>query len=677
MFFIPGIDRSRVKSLFTPHVRFTEVVEDGITGGNVVPADFQATPDGLAQVRKNILKSDVIGRLVANDFSGAMISAQLLEINPETGEKLDYLAVAEQLEADIRQAYSKHLEATGQNLEIHIIGFAKLMGDLADGTSRVLIFFAISLILIIVLAAVYTQSLPRTSIVIFCSLIAVVWQFGLLAMLGYGIDPMSILVPFLVFAIGVSHGIQMVSANGEEIFSGWTPKQAAKRCFRRLCLPGSIALASDTLGFLIILLIEIPIIQEMAISASVGVAVIVLTNLFLLPLLLSYLRNDAAYRAKLQTRAQRIKPIWLLLAKTTRRVPALVLTVCAVGLAIVGFQQAAQIKIGDLDDGVPELREDARYNQDLREITQRFSIGVDMLSVFAESAPEGCIDHEIMRTIDQFSWHMLNQPGVQSTHSLPGLAKIINAGWNEGSLKWRVLPSNPQSLAQTVSFVPTTSGLLNSDCSVMPVLIFTSDHRATTIDQIIAAAQQFEPEADVQFHLASGNIGVMAATNDAVRAAQYPILFCIFAAVGLLCVISLRSVNATLCILLPLALVSLLGYALMAMLDIGLKVSTLPVVALGVGVGVDYGIYIYSRLHYFLKKGYSLENAYFRTLAITGNSVLFTALILSAGVATWIFSPLQFQADMGLLLTFLFFVNMVGAIILLPALARWLISVKI
>ena len=130
------------------------------------------------------------------------------------------------------------------------------------------------------------------------------------------------------------------------------------------------------------------------------------------------------------------------------------------------------------------------------------------------------------------------------------------------------------------------------------------------------------------------------------------------------------------CIILPLGLVSLLGYALMTMLEIGLKVNTLPVVALGVGVGVDYGIYIFSRLESILKEGKSIREAYAETLSVTGNGVVITGVTLAIGVGTWIFSPLQFQADMGILLTFLFLVNMLGAVLLLPALAAWLLPVK-
>jgi predicted RND superfamily exporter protein len=266
---------------------------------------------------------------------------------------------------------------------------------------------------------------------------------------------------------------------------------------------------------------------------------------------------------------------------------------------------------------------------------------------------------------------MRNVPGVHSVVGLPDVAKRINGAWNEGSMKWWVLPRNKDMLVETVARVPTSTGLLNSDCSILPVTLFISDHKATTITRIVEAVKAFESKSvsrNLTFRIGTGNVSVMAATNEVVNAAQYPILAYVFAAVTVLCLLSFRSVMAALCIVLPLALVSLLTYALMAVLEIGLKVSTLPVVALGAGIGVDYGIYIYSRLRSMLAIGEPLARAYEHTLRIAGSGVVFTAITLAAGVATWIFAPLQFQADMGILLTFMFLLNMLGAIFLLPAL---------
>lgn len=672
VFFIPGVDRTRVTSLFTPNVRFTEVVEDGIAGGNVIPADFEATPEGLATVRQNILKAGIVGRLVANDFSGALISVQLQEFNPETGEALDYIQVAELLEERIRGQYEN--QDFNIELNVHVIGFAKAIGDIAAGAARVILFFALTFAITALLVFATTRSFRLTAALLGSALIAVIWQLGLLTAMGYGIDPMSVLIPFLIFAIAISHGVQMVNNHNTEVFQGADAETAARTCFKRLLIPSTIALASDTIGFITIYLIEIRVIQEMAITASVGVAVIIFINLLLLPVLLSYIRPKAGQREKMARRAARMNGVWRVVARAATAKPATGIILFSLLLLILGAWKATDVKIGDLQRGVPELRAESRYNIDSEVISNKFSIGVDVLTVIVETSPEGCINYGIMSAIDHFQWAMRNVEGVQSVIALPGVVRVINAGWNEGSLKWRVLPRNASSLAQSVAYIPTSSGLLNNDCSVMPVMIFTTDHKATTITKIVSAVKAYRDEHrrdDVQFLLATGNVGVMAATNEEIDRAQFPILLYLFSIIIALCLITFRSLATTLCIMLPLALVSLLAYALMAMLDIGLKVATLPVVALGVGVGVDYGIYIYSRLRDFLKTEDSLYDAYLMTLSQTGSGVLFTAITLAIGVATWIFSPLKFQADMGILLTFMFLVNMLGAIFLLPALAYW------
>ncbi len=672
VFFIPGVDRTQVKSLFTPNVRFTEVVEDGIAGGNVIPADFQGSTADLDQVRQNIIKAGIVGRLVASDFSGALISVQLQEFHPDTGEPLNYIEVANLLEKEIREKYQN--DSVNVSLDVHVIGFAKAVGDIANGASKVVIFFIISFFITAILAYYNTRSVLLTAALLTSATTAVIWQLGLLPILGYGIDPMSVLIPFLVFAIAVSHGVQMVTNHINEVVVHKDALQSARTCFRRLLVPSVIALASDTLGFITIYLIEIRVIQEMAVTASLGVAVIIIMNLFLLPVLLSYITPNDKCIDRARQRVSNTHGLWNYVALAATPKPAAIIIVVCLVLAVVGGWKAMDVKIGDLHSGVPELRADAPYNVDTQIITDKFSIGVDVLTVIVEANTEACMQYDLLNAIDEFEWHMRNVSGVQSVVALPDIIKTINAGWNEGSMEWRVLPRNESSIAQSLAYIPTSTGLLNTDCSVMPVLIFTEDHKASTITEIIDAIKAYRiahVTEGLSFNLATGNVGVMAAANEEIDRAQFPILFYLFSTIIALCFLTFRSVAVVLCVMLPLALVSLLAYALMAMMDIGLKVATLPVVALGVGIGVDYSIYIYSRLRDFLKEKDSLYEAYLETLRHTGTGVLFTAITLAISVMSWIFSPLKFQADMGILLTFMFLVNMLGAILLLPSLAYW------
>ena len=673
VFFLPGVDRTQVYSILTPNVRYIEVLEDGVSADNVLPADFRPTEAGLARVRDNAIKAGVVGRLVANDFTGAIVSAKLQEFHPNTGERLDYVEVARRLD-EIRS----RAEARAR-VDVHVIGFAKLVGDIAAGATRVAAFFGIAFLVTALFVYLYTRSVRLTVPPLACSLTALVWQLGAVTVLGFGIDPLSILVPFLVFAVGVSHGVQMVNSVRAEVVAGASGLDAARTSFRRLLLPGAVALASDSVGFITISLIEVQVIRETAITASIGIVAIILTNLALLPVLLSYFRMSDEERQAAAGRDDLLRPLWSRVARLARRGPAAATMALSALLVAVGAHYALQVRVGDDHQGVPELRAQSVYNRDVAAITERFKIGVDVLTVYAETKPDGCIDYDVLRALDEFEWRMRNVEGVQSVLGLAGVARNINAGWHEGSLKWRTLPRNRYTLVQSVSPVSTSSGLINTDCSVLPVLIYTADHKADTIQRIVDAVNDFQRANTLDrltLRLAGGNVGVMAATNEEVAASQFPILDYVFAAVVILCLVSFRSVAATVCIIVPLAAVSLLAYGLMAILEIGLKISTLPVVALGVGIGVDYAIYIYGRLRTHLDQGLDFADAYERTLNVTGASVALTGLTLAAGVATWIAAPLKFQADMGTVLMFMFLVNMVAAVVLLPALGAWLVRPK-
>jgi uncharacterized protein len=686
-----GIDRTRVQSLFTPNVRYIEVVEDGIEAGNVVAADFTPTPENLARVRDNIRKAGILGRLVANDFSGALVSATVLDQDAQ-GRRVDPIQIAHQLEKRVRQALEHPPAGTGvdvqarasggleaaafprSGVDVRMIGFAMVMGDIADGAGSVVMFAIVTLVLTLLAVRIYCQSWRVAFVPVLCSVIAVLWQLGALVLLHYGIDPIGLLVPFLIFAIGVSHGVQKITAVSDAALAGLDSMEAARRTFRQLLAPAVIALLADLVGFVTILLIPVSVIREMAITASIGVGIVILTDLVLLPVLVSYVHFDAGFRERVERRQARLAVLWRHLSQVTRRGPALAIIVICALLGIIGGWLGRKTPIGDTQVGVPELRADSRYNRDNDVITSKFSIGVDVLTAIVESKDPVCVSHDLMTGIDRFGWHMRNVPGVQDVITLPFIAKVAIAGWNEGSLKWRSIPREQTQLTQSTRYIETSTGLLNENCDVVPVLMFLTDHRAETIGRVVAAVKAWRaanPLPGAEVRLAAGNVGVMAATNETVEAKQMLILAGVFGAVILMCLITFRSLVGTLLVVVPLALVSVLVYAVMYLLGIGLKVSTLPMVALGAGIGVDYGIYLFSRMQEFLHQGLSVRESYERTLRVTGASIIFTGITLAIGVATWVFSPLKFQADIGVMLTFMFLVNMLAAIILLPALAAW------
>ena len=694
IFLIKGVDRSAMKSLWTPNVRWTEVTEEGFQGGPVIPATYDGSQESLEQLRQNILKSGQVGRLVSNDFSSTIIDILLVEVDPETGGKLDYQEFSHALEEKIRDGYGS------ENITIYMIGTPKKLADLLDGVASIGLFFIAAILFTAILLYLYSRCIRGTLIPIMASLIAVVWQLGALALMGFTIDLYSVLVPFLVFAIGISHGVQIISGIATESGKGANKLMASRLAFRGLYVPGMLALLSDGLGFLTLLFIDIGVIQELAIAASVGVAMIIVTNLVLVPLVMSYVGISKSGIKHAENNESAEPKLWKALSKVASNKVAPYPIIIAIVMAVFGVYQSQSLKIGDLDAGAPELRPDSRYNLDNAYMVSNYSTSSDVFLVMVETPKEQCNTFKVLDSMDRFMWYMESVPGVQLTVSMVTVSKLVTKAMNEGNLKWSALSRNQTILNTSIQRAPDT--LLNPDCSMAPVVIYLNDHKAETLERAVEAVKAFKDKYDdqvdpkyfdmngaeiaaaieageltespVRFQLASGNAGIEAATNEVIGAAQNTMLIFVYVVVFVLCFLTFRSIRAIACILIPLALTSILCQALMAYMGIGVKVATLPVIALGVGIGVDYGIYIYNRLEVMLIAGKSLQEAFFETLKSTGKAVMFTGITLAIGVGTWIFSPIKFQADMGILLTFMFIWNMLGALILLPALATFILK---
>ncbi|HKC44229.1 MAG TPA: MMPL family transporter, partial [Burkholderiales bacterium] len=370
--------------------------------------------------------------------------------------------------------------------------------------------------------------------------------------------------------------------------------------------------------------------------------------------------------------------VFAVLTRFTERRWALAAVAGSVLLLVAGHSASLLLKIGDLDPGAPELRADSRYNRDNAYINNNYSLSSDTFAVIVKTDKEGCLKYPTLVEADRLAWQLQQVDGVQTTVSLANAVRQITAGSNEGSPKWLTIARNQDVLnygAQQASV--NNPDLFNTDCSVMPVIGYLTDHRADTLDRVVRAAAQFaadHSEPDRQFLLAAGSAGIEAATNIVVRKAWREMLLYVYAAVALLCFITFRSWRAVVVAILPLAVTSILCEALMVTLGIGVKVATLPVIALGVGIGVDYALYLLSVQLAQQRAGAPLKVAYQRAVQFTGKVVALVGVTLAAGVVTWAWSPIKFQADMGILLTFMFLWNMIGALVLIPALSHFLLN---
>jgi predicted RND superfamily exporter protein len=688
LFLTPGVDRAWVKSLWMPAVRWTEVTEEGFQGGPVMPDNFDGSADAVQRLRMNAARAGLVGSLVANDFKSSAIVLPLLDKTPD-GARLDYWELSRAIEG-VREKYERGLAADGKpwGVRIHVVGFAKIVGDLLQGLRQVMLYFAIAAAVAAALLYAYTRCVRSTLLVLACSLVAVLWQVGLVAALKLELDPYSMLVPFLVFAIGVSHGAQKMNGIMQDVGRGTHRLVAARYTFRRLFLAGVTALLADAVGFAVLVLIPIPVIRELALTASIGVAVLVFTNLLLLPVLLSFVgvSPKAAERSLRLEQAQAQGSgggLWRWLDRfAERRNWAAAAIAASAVLAAAGFAVSLKLQVGDLDPGAPELRKHSRYNLDDAFIASRYSLSSDVFAVIVRTPKEGCLKYDTLQHVDRLAWELQQLPQVRATAGLQDVVRQITAGSFEGNPKWLTISRNQDVLNYGAQQATVNNPeLFNTECSVMPLIAYLADHKAATLDATLATVERFVAEhptdaAQLQVLPAAGPAGIEAATNIVVKQANRTMLLYVYAAVIALCFVTFRSWRAVLVAVIPLVVTSILCEALMVLLGIGVKVATLPVIALGVGIGVDYALYLLSVQLAGQRKGLGLARAYGDAVMFTGRVVALVGVTLAAGVVTWAFSPIKFQADMGVLLTFMFVWNMVGALVLIPALSHFLLNDK-
>jgi predicted RND superfamily exporter protein len=640
----------------------------------VIAETYDGSAAQLGLVRQNIQKTGKVGELVSTDFSSSMIYVPLLDTG-SAGKPLDYGQLARQLD-NIRNEFA------GQGVTLHIVGFAMVVGDLINGITKILAFFLASLLIAGAMLFWYTRCWRSTLLVITASLTAVTWQLGLLPLLGFDLNPYSVLVPFLVFAIGMSHGAQKMNGVMQDIGRGMAPLIAARYTFRRLFLAGLAALTCDAISFAVLMTIRVEAIRELALMASLGVAILIFTNLIMLPMLLSYtgVSGTAAIRSMRWEAARETgaaaHPIWKFLDLFTQRRYAMAAIAVATALGAAGLYIGRNVQVGDLDQGAPELPQGSAYNQDNAYIIGHYLNGSDTLVVMVDTPPGDCLAFNTVQTLDDLEWRLDQLPQVQSTWSLGSFTQMATMLITENAPKWYAILRSQDAINDFSPFIPRA--LENVNCTFVPIYVSLTDHKAGTLDAVVNSVQSFianpaHQSPDYKISLAGGNAGVAAATNIVIAQANAQMLYLVYAAVILFCFITFRSWRAVLCAVLPLILTSALAQALMVWLGIGTKVATLPVIALGVGIGVDYALYVRTIVLKQLRQGASLSQAYHHTLLFTGKVVLLTGATLAAGVGTWAFAPIKFQSDMGLLLSFMFIWNMLGALILIPSLAHFLL----
>ena len=494
-------------------------------------------------------------------------------------------------------------------------------------------YFAISVAIAALFVFLYTRCIRSTVVLVVTAVLGVVWLMGLLQLLGYELDPYSILVPFLLFAIGLSHGAQKMNGIMQDVGRGTHKYVAARYTFRRLFLAGLTALLTNVVGFMVLIIIDIPVIRDLAVMTSIGVTGLIFTKLVLIPVLLSYTGvSPRAAQRSLKVDADEhagrtaMGRVWAALELLTERRWAIVAIVCAAILSAGALSLRTGLKIGDLDEGAPELRRDSRYNLDNAYITRHYGLSSDQFAVIVKTPKSACDRYAGLVDADRLGWELEHVDGVKAVTSFAEQTRRAVAAFSEGYFKWNTLARDPQILGPAANrVIQDNPDAMNPNCSVFPVVAYLTDHRADTLDRVLKATEAFaatHDRADAQFLPAAGSAGIEAVTNIVVHSSFYIMHAVLYCAVDRCCASSPSAPGARCwsrwCRWRSRRSCARPSWCVMG---IGVKVATLPVIALGVGVGVDYALYLLSIQLAIQRRGGSLREAYTRSLQFTGKVV--------------------------------------------------------
>jgi hypothetical protein len=664
---LPGVNHNLVTSLTHRTTRKVWLSETG--GINSEPHyDPLKTDLGdaeLAAIRNDVTTNPrVYGLLVSPDLKAALIRATFNE------GQLDYPATFAQVQ-QLRQQEAR------PGVKIHVTGQPMLVGWVYTYVDQILQIFLYTLLIMVALLVIYFRRLYGIMLPLLGILLSTIWGLGILSLLGFNLDPLTLVVPFLISARAMSHGIQLVQRYYGELALTRHARRAARNTFDSLFRPGSLGVVSDAIGLLLIALGSVPINTKLAYYASLWALCVVVTVLITVPVLLSILPQPRATESKFSSISKRLPQLANLVGS---RRGALLVLFSIVGLMAGGSYLTSWVQIGESEPGSPILYPEHDYNLSSKAINTRFP-GSEELYIIARTDRKGGIKRpEVLRALEDFQRHMLYDPDLGGAKGVPDLVKQVNRILHNNDPRWAQIPDTDAYVGGLLFSYMASSpipGALNefidTDEQTANMVFFYKDHKGETIRRAIHQVKSWSesPAADVDgltIDLAGGVIGVTAAINEASFETNMLIIPLVLALIFTFVTAFYWSFHAGWLMFMAMSFATTLTYAYMGIKGIGINVNTVPVIAVGIGIGIDYSIYIMDRIREEIGKGRDLGGAVRRTIETTGVAVGFTAVSLIAGIVMWVLlSDLRFQADAALLLCVMLILNAGAAIFLVPS----------
>ena len=666
---IPGVNHYQVASIAHNKIRRVRTTAGGtIKSEAVLPLDIPRDADGLKRLREEAFNNDVVfGTYVATDGRAALIVAGFDE------ERLDYHTIFTRL-----QALKQTVEADGKT-RLYVAGEPMLKGWIYHYADELWVIFGVTLAVLVGLLFLHFRSVSGVLIPLLGTLMSSLWGLGMVGWLGYNLDPLILVVPMVISARTASHCVQMMERYHDEIRVGRKREAAVRVCMGELLVPASVGIFTDVAGLLVLTVSSIPLIAKLGVFAAFWSFSNLITVVVLVPLVLSCLPTPSVSQVALHKHvyAQAMATLALFLTSPRGTRPVLVATLVVLVLSLVWGRETL---IGEEQPGSPILFQDAEYNLSARHIAAEFA-GASQLSIYFEAHERDRIKQpDAVHLMEDFSRFMATTPGYGGTRDIPSLVRAVNRLYHYDDPRWSLLPLTQNDIGNTLfmyqagASVPgVITEFMDLDGRVANFVVFFKDATGATIYAAIQAAKNYldtHTVPGVEALFAGGIVGTTAAANEEVATSELRQTSLIIAMVMLAVLVTYRSFNAALLVFVVLALAVMINRAYMGWRGIGLNVSTLPVTAVGIGLGVDYAIYMLDRIREEVRHR-SLDDAIRVALATTGAAVLFTAIAVIAGIAYWVpGSSLRFESEMAMLLALLTFSHMLGSVTVLPLLIR-------
>ena len=664
---VDGINHSLVTSLTHRNVRKVWLSGEGTVKSSTY---YDPLKGGYSTAELEGIRGDVqadprvFGLLVSPDMKSALVRGTLNE------GTLDYETVFLQLQT-LREQESV------EGVKIYATGQPVLVGWVSNYANQIITIFLLTIVIMLVLLIMHFRSfygifLPLSGIV-FTS----IWGLGMLSLLGYDLDPLMLVVPFLISARAMSHGIQIVERYYQEIKEGHDGPYAAHVAFTNLFRPGSLGVISDAIGLLLISVGSVPINDKLAVYACLWALAVIITVIISIPCILQLLPTPTVRPAGSSAMAKLFNKIAELV--TRPRASAAILSVCAL-LFVAGLIASSKVTIGETEPGSPLLYPDHDYNISSKTINDAFP-GSEELYVIGHTDEQGGLKRpEVVKALADLQAHMLTDPELGGTKGLPDLIRAVNRLTHYNDPRWSAVPDDPRLVGGLMFLFMMSSPIqgalleyLDTDETNANIVFYYKDHQGTTIRRAIEMINEWKEREESKIEgftlkLAGGTIGVNAAINDAAFKTNLIIIPLVFTLIFLSVAAFYSSFHAGLIMLVAMSFATVLSYAYMGLAGIGINVNTVPIIAVGIGVGIDYSIYLMDRIRSEFHDGLSLNEAIKVALEKTGKAIGFTATVLICGVLMWVFvSDLKFQADAAKLLIVMLALNAMASIFLVPA----------